>query len=211
MLGVLPQPPRVCEACTPPLSHHPFVGPHTESLSWHHSPAYAKCPLHVHQQVPHRDIFPFIQHTGPFARVPPWRLAKMWGCILASSNCSRKASTLKRQSVYVTSTPGSVDLKISISSLTGASCFLSLPPLQPLHLCWQPTVSLTVEYPSESGAPLSGEEGVNPICSCSALVPWWPSVRESCPSMGYGSCLGPLPHPRGSPILLRCTAHQLAR
>ena len=31
---------------------------------------FAKCPLHVHQQVPHQDVFPFIQHTGPLARVP---------------------------------------------------------------------------------------------------------------------------------------------
>ena len=73
-----------------------------------------------------------------------------------------KASTLKRQSVYVTSTPGSVDLKISISNLAGASRFLSLLPLQLLHLHWWPAVSLAVEYPSESGAPLSREEGGDP-------------------------------------------------
>ena len=92
----------------------------------------------------------------------PQRLAKMWGHILASSYCLRKASTSKRQSVYLTSTPGSVDLKIGISNLMGASRFLSLPPLQPLHLCQWPTVSLAVEYPSEFGAPLSGEEGDKP-------------------------------------------------
>ena len=89
----------------------------------------------------------------------PWRLAKMWGCILASSYCSRKASTSKCQSVYITSAPGSVDLKIGISNLMGASRFLSLLPLWPLHLHRWPAVSLAVEYPSESGAPLSGEEG----------------------------------------------------
>ena len=92
----------------------------------------------------------------------PRRLVKMWGLILASSYCSRKASTLKHQSVYVTSAPGSVNLKIGISSLTDTSRFLSLLPLQPLRLCRWPTISLTVEYLSESGAPLSGEEGGNP-------------------------------------------------
>ena len=92
----------------------------------------------------------------------PWRLAKMGGCILASSYCSRKVSTSKHQSVYVTSNPGSVDLKIGISNLAGTSCFLSLLPLWPQRLCWWPTVSLTVEYPSESGTPLSGEEGGEP-------------------------------------------------
>ena len=30
----------------------------------------AKCLLHVHQQVPHRDVFAFVQHAGPFAWVP---------------------------------------------------------------------------------------------------------------------------------------------
>ena len=30
----------------------------------------AKYPLHVHQQVPHRDVFAFIQCAGPFTRVP---------------------------------------------------------------------------------------------------------------------------------------------
>ena len=29
-----------------------------------------KCLLHVHQQVPHGDIFALIQHAGPFAGVP---------------------------------------------------------------------------------------------------------------------------------------------
>ena len=29
-----------------------------------------ECLLHVHQQVPHRDILALIQHVGPFARVP---------------------------------------------------------------------------------------------------------------------------------------------
>ena len=86
----------------------------------------------------------------------------MWGCILASLYCSRKASTSRHQSVYVTSTPGSVNLKIGISNLVGASRFLSLLPLRPLCLCQQPTVSLAVEYPSESGAPLFGEEGGKP-------------------------------------------------
>ena len=38
-LGVSLQLPHVCEAYTPPPSCHPFVGPHTESLSWHHNHA----------------------------------------------------------------------------------------------------------------------------------------------------------------------------
>ena len=141
----------------------------------------------------------------------PWRLAKMWGNILASSYSSRKASTLKCQSVYITSVPGSVDLKIGISNLMGTSHFLSLLPLQPLHLCQWPAVSLALEYPSESGAPLSGEEEGKPPPPTSALGLWWPSTWSHCPSTASESCLSPFPCPRGSPILLRCTPHQLSR
>ena len=92
----------------------------------------------------------------------PQRLAKMWGHMLASSYCSRKASTSKCQRVYVTLAPGSVDIKIGISNLMGASHFFSLLPLWPLCLHRWPAVSLTVEYPSESRAPLLGEEGGKP-------------------------------------------------
>ena len=132
----------------------------------------------------------------------PRRLAKMWGRILASSYCSRKLSISKRQSMYVTSAPGSVDLKIAISNLVGASHFLSLLSLQPLHLCQHPAVSLAVEYPSESGAPLSGEKGGEPPpptvvhwdfgghpCSCAAPV-WAASLA---------SVLSPIPE-----VLLSC-------
>ena len=102
--------------------------------------------------------------SSVWAHLPgyPQSLAKMWGHMLASSYCSRKVSTLKRQNVYVTSTPGSVDLKIGISNLVGASHFFSLLPLRLLCLCRWPTVSLAVEYPSESSTPLSREEGGKP-------------------------------------------------
>ena len=130
----------------------------------------AKCSLHVYQQVPHRDVLTFIQHASPFTGYP-WRLAKMCRHILASSYCSRKASTSKHQSMYITSAPGSVDMKISISSPTGTSRFLSLLPLWPLHLCRHPAVLLAVEYPLESSVPLTGEEGGKPSANCSALSP----------------------------------------
>ena len=127
--------------------------------------------------------------------------------MLASSYCSRKASTSNHQSVYITSAPGSVNLKISISNLAGASCFFSLLPLWPLHLHRWPVVSLAVEYPSESGAPLSREEGCKPPppttmhwdlggCLCGHAAPIWeanlalatPSTAEALPA-----CWGALP------------------
>ena len=84
-----------------------------------------KCLLHVHQQVPHRDILAFIQRAGPFVGVP-METGKDVGHMLASSYCLRKVSTSNCQSVYVTSAPGSVNLKISISNLAGTSHFFSL-------------------------------------------------------------------------------------
>ena len=138
----------------------------------------------------------------------PERLAKMWGCILASSYCSRKASTLKPQNVYIISTPRSVDLKIGISNLVGASHFLSLLPLWPLCLCQWPAVSLTVEYPSESGAPQSGEEGGEPPPP--TAVHWDFSGLphgQAAPHTGGEPCLNHLFHPGGSSKLLWCTSH----
>ena len=124
--------------------------------------------------------------------VYPWRLAKMWGCMLASSYCSREASTSKRQSVYITLAPGSVNLKIGISNLVDASHFLSLLPLWPL---WCPSVW--------------GGGGQAPSTNCSALGLRWPSVQLHCPCMGGEPCFGHVFHPGGPSDLAWCTSHQL--
>ena len=121
-----------------------------------------KSLLHVHQQVPHGDIFALVQHASPFARVPT-ETGEDVGAHTGLIILLKKVSTSKCQSMYITSAPGSVDLKISISNLVGANHFLSLLPLWPLHLCWWLAVSLTVEYSSESSAPQSREEGANPL------------------------------------------------
>ena len=133
--------------------------------------------------------------SSVWAHLPgyPWRLAKMWGHILASSYCSRKASSSKCQSMYVTSTPGSVDLKMGISNLAGTSHFLSLLPLWPLCLCQWPAVSLAVEYPSESGTSLSGEEGGEPP----------PPTVVHC-------VFGSLPHGHAVPVRAACLASVLS-
>ena len=162
MLSISQLPPHVCEAYTPPPSHCPFAGPCTESLSWHHSRTCCQMSSQCASAGCARRCLCPCPACRPICPGTPRDWRRCMGCILASSYCLRKASTSKCQSVYVTSTPGSVDLKIGISNLTGASCFLSLLPLQPLHLHQQPTVSLAVEYPSESGAPLSGKEGGEP-------------------------------------------------
>ena len=73
--------------------HGIIVAPVTKSL------------LHVHQRVLHGDILPSSSMRAHLMGYPQ-RLAKMWGCMLASSYCSRKATTLKCQSMYITSAPG---------------------------------------------------------------------------------------------------------
>ena len=129
--------------------------------------------------------------------------------MLASSYCLRKASTSNHQSVYITSAPGLVNLKISISNLTGASCFFSLLLLQPLHLCRWPVVSLTVEYPSESGALCPERKEVSPPAHHHALGLRWSSTQSCGPCTGGKPSFGHPFHCRGSPSLLGCTSNQL--
>ena len=152
----------------------------------------AECPLHVHQQVPHRDVLAFIQHVGPFTRVPTETGEDVGAhtslIILLEKGIHPWISRFKDQQVQS----------------HGHQLF---PSLLPLHLHQQPAVSLAVEYPSESGAPLSGEEGGDPPpltvahwdfgglpCSCAAPV--WGlslvSVLSPIPEV-LPSCGGMLP------------------
>ena len=121
----------------------------------------AKCPLHVHQQVPHRDVFALVQCAGPFTRVPTETgkdVGAHTGLII-----------LLKKDIYIEAPEHVHHLRPWIGQLKDwhiQSCwgyrFLSLLPLWPLCLCWWPTISLAVEYPSESGTPLSGQEGGKP-------------------------------------------------
>ena len=110
---------------------------------------------------PHGDVLALVQRAGPFARVPT-ETGKDVGVHTSLIILLKKGIYIEAPEHVCHLRPGSVDLKIGISNLAGASHFLSLLPLQPLHLCRHSTVSLAVECPSESGAPLSGEEGGDP-------------------------------------------------
>ena len=63
----------------------------------------AKCPLHVHQQVPHGDVFALVQHAGPFARVP-METGEDVGAHTSLIILLEEGVYMKHQSVYVTST-----------------------------------------------------------------------------------------------------------
>ena len=141
----------------------------------------------------------------------PWKLAKMWGCILASSYCSRKVSTSKCQSVYVTSVPGSVDLKDQHIQSYGCQPFsLPAPSVAPAPM--PVACSLTCSGVSIRFWGPSVREGGGQTLStnCSALGLWWPSVQLCCPCMGGEPSLCHLFYPGGSSDLLWCTSHQLA-
>ena len=174
-------------------------------------PLVAKCSLHVHRQVPHRDVFTFTQHAGPFTWVPTETgkdVGAHTGLII-----------LLKKGIYI-KTPEHVRyLHPWIGQLEDRhiqSCWqqpfpFPTPPVAsvPMLVACSLThsgVSIGVWY-----SPVWGGRGQTPSTDCRALGPWWPSTSARCPSMAYGSHLSPLPNPRGSPILLRCTPHQLAR
>ena len=203
MLGILLQPPRVCKAYTPPPSRHPFVGPHTESLSWHHSQACC-------------------QMSSPCASAGPTQrcLCPCPACrsIYPGKDVGVHTSLiiLLKKGIYVEAPervchlcPWISQLKDRHIQLRGCQAFPLPAPSVPMpmaHSFTRSGVSIRVWC-----SPVWGGRRRIPSANCSALGLRWPSVRSHCPSMGGESCLGPLPHPRGSSILLRCTPHQLAR
>ena len=117
--------------------------------------------LHVQQQVLHGDIFALIQCVGPFARVPmeTGKNMRAHACLII----------LLKEGIHIEPPecvhhlhPWISQLEDQHIHLAGTNHFFSLLPLQPLCQCQWTVVSLAVEYPSEFGAPLSGEEGGEP-------------------------------------------------
>ena len=173
-------------------------------------PLVAKCSLYVHQQVLHRDVLTFVQHAGPFTRVPTETdedVGAHTGLII-----------LLQKGIYIKTSECVCHLRPWIGRLEdwyiqSRWCQLFPFPTPPAASVPMPVAcSLT-----RSGVSIRvwrssvwGGRGQTPSADCSALGPWWPSTRACCSSMAYRSRLGPLPNPRGSPILLRCTPHQLA-
>ena len=171
----------------------------------------AKCSLHVHQQVPHRDVLTFIQHAGPLTRVPTETgedVGAHTGLII-----------LLKKGIYIEMPKRVHHLHPQIGRLEDQhiqSCWH-----QPFPFPTPPAASapmLVACSLTHSGvsirvwcSPVWGGRGQTPSTDRSALGPWWPSTRACCPIMAHRSCFSPLPHHRGSPILLRCTPHQLAQ
>ena len=170
----------------------------------------AKCSLHVHQQVPHRDVLTFVQHVGPFT----WEPTETGEDVGAHTGLI----ILLQKGIYIKMPEHVHHLHPWISRLEDRH--IQSHWHQPFPFPTPPVASVPMLVAcslTRSGisievwcSPIWGGRGQTPSADCSALSPWWPSMRVCCPSMAYGYHLSPLPNPRGSPILLRCTPHQLA-
>ena len=171
----------------------------------------AECLPHVHQQVPHRDIFTLIQCVGPFAQVP----------METGEDVGVHTSLiiLLKEGIYIEVPERVHHLHPWISRLKDRHIQSSGHQPFPLPTASAASVPMLVACSlTHSGVsirvwcpPVWGRGGQTPSTDCSALGLWGPSAQLCCPHMGGEPCLSHLAHPRGSSGLLRCTSHQLAR
>ena len=172
---------------------------------------FAKCLLHVHQQVPHGDIFALIQHASPFTRVPT-KTGKDVGVHTGLIILLKEGIHIKAPECVHHLCPWIGRLKDRHIQSRGCQPFpLPTPsaasvPMPAACSLTHSGVSIRVWCP-----PVWGRGRQTPSTDCSALGLWWPSAWSCCPRMGGEPCLSHLSHPRGSSGLLRCTSHQLAR
>ena len=171
----------------------------------------AKHPLHVHQQVLHQDVLTLVQCVGPFTRVPT-ETGKDVGVHTGLIILLKKGIYVKAPECVCHLCPWISQLEDRHIQSHGHQPFpLPTPsvasvPMPATHSLTHSGVSIRVWH-----SPVWGGRGQTPSANCSALGLPWPPTWLRCPSMGDKSCLSLLPHPRVSPILLRCTPHQLAR
>ena len=171
----------------------------------------AKCLLHVHQQVPHRDVLALIQCVGPFVWVP----------MEAGEDVGVHISLiiLLEEGIYIKAPERVHHLHPWISRFkdqhiqscrcqpfplpTPSVASVPMPVAHSLTCCG---VSIRVWCP-----PVWGRGGQTPSTNWSALGLQWPSTWSCSPCTGGEPYLSPLSHPGGSSIQQRCASHQLAR
>ena len=171
----------------------------------------AECPLHVHQQVPHRDVLALVQHAGPFAGVP-METGEDVGAHTSLIILLEKGIYIKVPERVCHLCPWIGRLKDRHIQSHGHQPF----PLPTPSAASAPTVvarSLTHSGVSIRVwcSPVWGRGGQTPSADCSTLEPQWPSTWSCGSCTGDKPCLSHLTHPWGSSGLLRCTSHQLAR
>ena len=171
----------------------------------------AKCPLHVHQQVPHRDVLALVQRAGPFAWVPTETgedVGAHTGLII-----------LLKEGIYIEAPERVCHLRPWISQLKDwhiqshrhqpfpfPTPSAASVPMLAAHSLTGSGVSIRVRC-----SPVWGRRGQTPSTDCSALGLRWPSTQSHDPCTGGDSSLSHLNRSWGSSGLLGCTSHQLAR
>ena len=171
----------------------------------------AECLLHMHQQVPHRDVLALVQGAGPFAWVPTETGEDV--------GAHTSFIILLEKGIYIEAPERLCHLRSWIGRLkdwhiqsSGHQPFpLPTPSAAPVPILASNSLTYSGVSIRVWRSPVWGRRGQPSPVDCSALGLWWPSTRLHGPFMEGGPCLGPPSHPRSSPILLRCTSHQLAR
>ena len=169
----------------------------------------AECLLHVHQQVPHGDIFALIKHVGPFARVP-MKTGEDVGVHTGLIILLKEGIHIKAPECVHHLCPWIGQLKDWHIQSHGCQPFpLPTPsaasaPMPAAHSLTHSGVSIRVQFP-----PVWRRGRGTPSTDCSTLGLQWPSVQSHCPCMGGEPYLSHLSHPGSSSSLLRCTSHQL--
>ena len=144
----------------------------------------AECPLHVHQQVPHRDVLALIQRAGPFAQVPT-ETGKNVGVHTSLIILLEEGIYIKVPEHVHHLCPWIGRLKDRHIQSRGCQLFpLPTPsvasvPMLVAHSLICSGVSIRVWH-----SPVCGRRGQTPSADCSALRLRWPSSWSCCPCMG---------------------------
>ena len=155
----------------------------------------AKCPLHVHQQIPHRDVLALIQHVGPFAWVPTETGDDV--------GVHTSLIILLKEGIYIKAPERVFHLCPQISRLKDRhiqSCGCQLFPLPTPSAASVPMLvahSLTCSEVSIRVwcSSVWGRRGQTPSTDCSTLGLQWPSTQLHSPCTGGEPCLSHLTYP----------------
>ena len=152
----------------------------------------AKCPLHVHQQVPHRDVLTLVQGAGPFAWVPT-ETGEDVGAHTSLIILLKKGINIEAPECVRHLRPWIGRLEDRHIQSHGHQPF----PLPTSSAPMLMTCSLTRGGVSVSvwRSPVWGGRGQPPSANHSALGLRWPSTQSHCPSTAGESCLSLFPHP----------------
>ena len=171
----------------------------------------AKCPLHVHRQVPHRDVLTLVQHVVSFAWVP-METGEDVGVHTSLIVLLEKGIYIEAPERVCHLPPQIVQLKDWHIQSRGHQPF-PLPTPSAASAPMPVVCNLTCSEVSVRvwHSPVWGRRGRPPSADCSALGLWWPSTQSCNPCMGGEPCLSPLSHTGGSSVLQRYTPHQLGK